>query len=124
MKTEENVPVDTSGKIDKKELDSNIDNFFKGTSNNLQSGTKLYTPINEKEKKNLMEGRSVKFSANLISEENKKRQSSKPRGVYKKPETEYVGRENKVDSDLYFKTKDENENLKKHQLALNAQIKH
>jgi hypothetical protein len=99
--------LDPSCKLaDKKSLEGNIDNFFQGKE----------TPIQDK-KKDIENKSQVKIG------EERKRQGSRPKTAYKKPNQDYVGRDDKIDADLYYRVRDENDHLKKHQYQLNDEIK-
>jgi hypothetical protein len=91
--------------IEKTPVDSNLLNDFKTQNSEFKQN------INNDKKLKLTE-----------TPGNKKRSGSRPRTLIKKS-TENVFRDNKVDSDMYFKVKDENESLKRHQMHLNDDIK-
>ena len=99
--------LDPSCKLaDKKSLEGNIDNFFQGKE----------TPIQDKKK-------AIENKSQVKIGEERKRQGSRPKTAYKKPNQDYVGRDDKIDADLYYRVRDENDHLKKHQYQLNDEIK-
>ncbi len=64
----------------------------------------------------------------FFKKENEKEKLSKEKQIYferpkSKAKKRHLGRDEKIDADLYYKVRDENDNLKKHQLALNDEIK-
>lgn len=105
-----------------KTLEDNVNNFFKSNSTVSQEPIKtVHFSVDDSKKDN----QAKKLSTPNLHQNNlnDRRSASKPRTAYKKPTQEYIGRDNKVDSDIYFKVKDENDHLKKHQLQLNEYIK-
>lgn len=113
-------------KIDKVVLDKNLDNYFKNSMTE-NSSFKLNrdtpkTPI-------LVQDKKVRFTSGFIGIfkfkilEESKRPSSKMRKNSSSKRPEYAGRDDKVESDIFYKVKDENEHLKKHQTKLNEDIK-
>jgi len=89
-----------------KGIENNLLNYFKSNKDEMKQS---YTT----EKKIIKQTNTV---------EDKKRAVSRPKTAYKK-NTENLFRDNKVDSDIYFKVREENESLKRHQLQLNDDIK-
>jgi hypothetical protein len=89
-----------------KGIESNLSNYFKSQKDEMKQS---YTT----EKKIIKQ-------PNII--EDKKRAVSRPKTAYKKT-AENMFRDNKVDSDIYYKVREENDGLKRHQLQLNDDIK-
>ena len=118
----------TSGKLlDKKSLEKNIDFIFtKSTGDNIGRTNNL-NPNNSLT--NISINKTEKIPVKLINSDNKKKtftEESKRSGRRQKSSTKKVdvsGRDEKVDSDTYFKIKDENDHLKKQQITLNDDVK-
>lgn len=91
---------------DTETLDANLVNYFKNKNDEIKQS---YLTTDKKQLKQFLP-------------DDRKRGVSRPKTAYKKT-TENVFRENKIDADIYFKVKEENDSLKRHQLQLNDDIK-
>jgi hypothetical protein len=117
--------------LDKKTLDKNIDHIFNKTSTDsfLRHNSPNIPNQNldkEKEKENNLTGKNIpsfenKNKDSFNTQEQKNKTQNRPKSKVKK--VDYIGRDEKVSSDVYFKVKDENEMLKKQQYTLNDDIK-
>lgn len=101
---------------EKKALEQSLENYFKSSSTAPVIAKKeievdkVTKPAPRKE---------VKVN---ISSDDKRRAVSRPRTGYKKSQ-EMTGRDEKVDADIYYRIRDENDHLKRQQMNLNDQIK-
>lgn len=116
--------------LDKKSLDKNIDSIFSknaaesfAKANNINSNNISNSNIslgkNDKNPMKLVDSQ-INSKKKVIVEESKK-SGNRARSNMKKPD--YIGRDDKVNADSYFKIRDENEILKKQQITLNDDIK-
>lgn len=115
--------------LDKKTLDKNIDNLFHKSAtdsfiknNNLNPNNSFtnLNPASKQEKAPIKLLNAEKPKKSYLTDESKKSES-KPKSKAKK--VEYIGRDEKVSADTFFKIKDENEILKKQQITLNDDMK-
>jgi hypothetical protein len=95
--------------VDKNIIEKSVNNFFK---HSVEKSTEV------KE----IPG-SIRQSHKLNTYDDKKRAFSKPRQAYRKTAPVHIGREDKVDADIFYRVKDENESLKRQQMNQNDQIK-
>lgn len=103
--------------LDKKTLDKNIDHIFQKTgadsflrNSNNPDANKEPTKLTSFENKN-----------KTSYDDQKNKSATRPKSKAKK--NDYIGRDEKVSSDVFYKIKDENEHLKKKQYTLNDDIK-
>jgi len=123
-----NISIDNK-LLDKKTLDKNIDNLFHKSAtdsfiknNNLNPNNSFsnLSAANKQEKAPVKLLNAEKAKKSYFNDESKKSES-RPKSKAKK--VEYIGRDEKVGADGFYKIKDENELLKKQQITLNDDIK-
>jgi len=122
-----NISLLENKNLDKKTLDRNIDNIFHKSatdsfikSNNLNVNNSNNVCINKADKNPVKLINHNKTKKNYLADESKKSES-RPKSKIKK--AEYIGRDEKVDADVFYRIKDENEILKRQQITLNDDIK-
>jgi len=113
--------------LDKKTLDKNIDHIFHKSAtdsfiknNNLNQNNSI-SNLNVKGEKNPVKLVNQDKTKKSYFADESKRPESRPKSKMKK--VEYIGRDEKVDADVFYKIKDENDILKKQQITLNDDIK-
>lgn len=114
--------------LDKKTLDKNIDHIFQKSAtesfikNNNLNQNNSFSNLNSsnKQDKAVKILNADKSKKSYFNEESKKSES-RPKSRAKK--VEYIGRDEKVSADVFYKIKDENEILKKQQITLNDDMK-
>ena len=125
--------------LDKKSLDKNLDHIFNKTSTDsfLRHNSQNIPNQNiDKEKERNLNSKEITSFENKNKDKDKDRDKdrdslyaldqktktqNRPKSKVKK--VDYIGRDEKVSSDVYYKIKDENEILKKQQYLLNDDIK-
>jgi len=114
--------------LDKKSLDKNIDHIFHKSAtdsfiknNNLNPNNSVSNiSLNKHDKHPVKLSNDHKSKKSFFPEDSRKSESKAKSKVKK---VEYIGRDEKVDSDIFYKIKDENDYLKKQQITLNDDIK-